>query len=564
MRTRARFIVLLTTITLVLAIHPVRAGIGLPGIPNPQQFGKDLASKQIVKAMGDTFLQEQPVRVSLNDAFPTVAQLPGGRFHAAPQSTLEHLFLSAHDGRVRLPVGDYAVSVMTYCMNVHAHAPLRNTFHLAPIRGKWADIVAALNGRVGTRYSPLEVQVLSWSLQAGLKYSELSSRSRQIVDAVIPEYKPRMQQSFLETLQARWSQLSSTVPGVPSFDQALNNMGDVGKAIIEVRNARDTLITNANDYDRIASEFANIGKPRVSNGSATTPWSVIAPGVYARLRNKATFLSPGVLQIRVTAEAAAQPSQVAASNMRGIGADIAKGAGADVPIPSYAGAPTAAVQPLGMTPRPGSAPDPGEAGSSGGSPGGHDSSEDDSDTNSPCDPPGNMYGVDSGTFIDSSESGMHLGRGTGHGIVCLLLRAHINLAALGWPTRGIAEVDKGSVGYNISGHLDPGHVFVTVNYTYGMGIPSDPYAKKDVTVVIDYGDVTTYCPELTQTWNLHGDHLTWLSAAELENRMCITAMSGQTMHIITQLVDGTTVGPYSHAHLVDPQMILYSDASGHM
>ncbi|HEV2878592.1 MAG TPA: hypothetical protein VGW96_03330, partial [Candidatus Eremiobacteraceae bacterium] len=357
MRLRARFIFLLILAALLLTMHSVSAEIGLPSIPsipNPQQAGKDYASKQIVKALGDTFFQEQPVRVSLSDAFPTVAQLPGGRFHSAPQATVERLFASGHDGRVTLPAGDYAVSIMTYCMNVHAHAPRRNTFHLAPIRGKWADIVAALNGRVGTRYSPMEVQVLSWSLQAGMKYSELSSRSRQIVDAVIPEFKPRMQQSFLEVLHARWSQLSSNIPGVPSFDQALNNMGDVGRAIIEVRNARDTLVANANDYDRIASEFANIGAPRVSNGgSGATPWSIIAPGVYARLRNKATFLSPGVLQIRVTAEAAGQPAQVAATNLRGLGTSVAVGGGADVPIPSYAGAPTAAVQPLGMTPRSG-------------------------------------------------------------------------------------------------------------------------------------------------------------------------------------------------------------------
>src|SRR5262249_31399293 len=154
------------------------------------------------------------------------------------QAIVQHLFATASDGRVVLPPGDYAISVMTYCMNLHAHAPHHNKYRLAPITGKWADIIAALNGRVGTRYSPGDVQVLSRSLQAGMKYSEMSSHSRKIVDAVLADFKPRLQQSFCELLQQRWAQLSANVPGAPSFEQALNQMGDVGKAIKEVRDAR--------------------------------------------------------------------------------------------------------------------------------------------------------------------------------------------------------------------------------------------------------------------------------------------------------------------------------------
>lgn len=558
MSLRTRAVSLITTSLLLLSLGPARAQIGLPGIPGVPtlpQAAQDYASKQIVKALGDTFFSEQPVRVSLADAYPTVPHLPGGRFHPASQATAEGFFAHAHDGAVRLPAGDYAVSVMTYCMNVHAHAPHHNTFHLAPIRGKWADIVATLNGRVGERYPPRDVQVLSWSLQAGMKYQELSSRSRAIVDAVIPEYKPRLQQSFIEVLQARWSQLSSRIPNVPSFDQALGRLGDVGKAIQEVENTRNTLISNANDFDRISAEFANIGKPR-EHDDGITPWSLIEPGVYARLRNKGTFLSTGVLQIRVTQQAAVSPMQVAA-NGRALDRVIADSGGTDVPIPSSAGAPTGDVQPLGMTPRPGDPPDPGQAGSG--------NNDDDSDSQSPCDPPDNMYGVDKGKLIGTSVAGMQLGRGTGKGIVCLLLRPFINLADLGWKNRGNAEVDDGTVGYGVAGHPEPGHVVVTVHYTYATSSTLiDPYVKKDVTAVIDYGDVTPFCTELVQTLALHGTPNPWLSAAELENRLCITAMTGQTMHINASMMDGKVVGPYSRAHPVDPNALLYNDASGHM
>jgi hypothetical protein len=586
---------------LLLQVGTARASLpgipGVPGVPTVKQATQAVVSKAIVKSMGETFVVEQPVRVSLSDAYPTVDKLPGGPFRPTSQAQLQRFFSQAHDGHVRLPVGDYAISVMTYCMNLHAHAPHHNKYRLAPITGKWADIVAALNGRVATRYSPGAVQVLSWSLQAGMKYSEMSSGSRRIVDAVLPEYKPRLQQSFYEVLRQRWAQLSANVPGVPSFDQALNQMGDVGKAIKEVRDARNTLIVNANDFDRIAAQFANIGTPRVAGIHGATPWSVIAPGVYARMRNRGSLLSLGVLQIRVTSQAAFTGVRVAAAGTRGLAKANADAGGTNVPIPTYAGSPDAAVQPLSMTPRPGDAPDPGLAGSggvtnggsgnTGGDTNGPDSGgnsgpsnltgnnagtsggfvpSDDDDEQSSCDPPDNMFGVDQGQLISTSASGMRLGRGAGDGIVCLLLRPFIDLAPLGWPERGSAEVDYGTVGYGVPGLPRSNHIVFLVHYTYATtGDIVQPYVKKHITALIDYGDVTAFCPELAQTLQLSGTTpiADWLSGDVLESRLCITAMTGQTMQINARVIDGDAVGPASMGHAVDPQTFLYEDGWGH-
>jgi hypothetical protein len=582
---RARVISRIVLCALLLSVGPARAGFpvipGVPSVPSVHQATQAAVSKAIIQSMGATFFAEQPVRVSASDAYPTVAILPGGPFRPVSQASLQLLFAQARDGRVRLPAGDYALSVMTYCMNLHAHAPHRNKYRLAPITGKWADIVAALNGRVGTRYSPGAVQVLSWSLQAGMKYSEMSSRSRQIVDAVLPEFKPRLQQSFYEILQQRWAQLSANVHGVPSFEQALNQLGDVGKAIREVRDARNTLIANANNFDRIAAQFANIGTPRIAGIHGPTPWSVIAPGVYARMRNRGSLLSLGVLQIRVTSQVASTELRVASAGTQGLGKTVADAGTASVPIPTYAGSPDAAVQPLSMTPRPGNEPDPRLSGGTysvggdngGGNAGGDNGPtqlsgndagrsggiipEEDDDSQSSCDPPDNMFGVDKGQLISTNASGMQLGRGTGDGIVCLLLRPFIDLAPLGWPDRGSAEVDYGTVSLGFAGgHTQPDHIVFRVRYTYATG---------HITAVIDYGDVTGFCPELSQTLRGRDNPAIadWLAGDDLEQRLCISAMKSQTMRITASAVDGDVGGPSSMGRAVDPQNFLYEDAWGH-
>jgi hypothetical protein len=605
---------------LALSIGPARAAIpGLPGvptIPSVNQAAKDLVSKALVKQMGDEFLLEQPLHISSDAEFPIVSSLPGRAFHPVSQQVLQSIYARARDGTVTFPAGDYAVAVMNFCMLAHVHVPDRNKFRLTPIQGKWADIQSALFARTSSGYDKRQVQFLTWSLLAGLKYSELPLKEQQLVDAVLPDFKSRLQMSFYEQLQRRWNQISANVPGAPSFDAAIGKMGYVGKEIIAVRDMRDEILSNANNFDQVMIDFANIGVPRIPSDIAPTPWSVVQPGVYARMLNRSGFLTPGVLQIRVTAKAVAahHPAiAVAVAGRRGRAkTDVALTFGIPLDPTDWAGYPGSAVQALGGSPDPGSAPGgpgggggapqpgpvpggggggqpkPGPApsggggqpsppdegsgggGGGGGSGGGNsgDPGDDQGDASSSCDPPANMFGVEKGLLLDDSGGGgMDIGRGQGHGIVCLLLRPFIDLAPLGWPTRGGGEIDDGAAGYSLFGHASPGHVVIVAHYTYSTtSTPMHLYLKEHVTAVIDYASVTPFCPELVQTIAGNGMQPVpgWLSGAELENRLCITGMNGKSVHIDAWVVDGDFVGLQSQAHAVDPKNFLYADFMGHM
>jgi len=94
-------------------------------------------------------------------------------------------------------------------------------------------------------------------------------------------------------------------------------MGDVGKSIIKLRDMRDELISNAANYDEIVRQFASIGVARIPGEIAPTPWSILGPGVYARMLDKAGYQTPGVLQLRVTRQAVAAEGVQVASVGRG-------------------------------------------------------------------------------------------------------------------------------------------------------------------------------------------------------------------------------------------------------
>jgi len=328
----------------------------------------------------------------------------------------------------------------------------------------------------------------------------------------------------------------------------------------------------------------------------------------------------------VTQQATSARMQIAATSLRGLGAAVAKAGGTSLPFTGFGGFEDPFIQPITWTPRPGDDPDPGmsggdgggasggggdggapnmifmgvswrrdgggpapssggggssgggsgdssggggSSGSSGGSSGGAQNGAEypgnDFDTGTPCDPPGNVFGVDNGVVVAMGSNALTLGKGSGHGIVCLLLRPFVALGPLGWPDRGTGEIDYGHVEFGLPGHPQPGHLVLLAHYTYATtSTITQLYLKRHVTAVIDYGDVTVYCPELTATLALHGDPSdpNWLSGAELENRLCITGMAGQTMQVKAWVVDGDAVGPTLN-HPVDPQTFLYADMWGH-
>ena len=92
---------------------------------------------------------------------------------------------------------------------------------------------------------------------------------------------------------------------------------------------------------------------------------------------------------------------------------------------------------------------------------------------------------------------------------------------------------------------------------------SKGYVKKQVTAVIDYSPVTTFCPEVNQVLVGNGQGGGWLSGPELENRMCIAGLQGSVLHVTAWVVDGIFAGVQSQAHEVDPSDVLYSDGWSH-
>ncbi|HXW52390.1 MAG TPA: hypothetical protein VEJ41_10400, partial [Candidatus Acidoferrales bacterium] len=186
---------------------------GLPSVPSANQAAKGVASNELLKQFGDWFNLNRPVYVSGNDVLPTIANLPGGAFHPASFAVTRKLFAGAPSGVIHLPPGDYNVTVVTYCMGHQNQGPWRNKFLLAPIKGAWSDIVVALNYRAaGSRFTPPQIQVLSWSLQAGMDYQEMSAQSQQVIDGLLPEYKSRLAGDFYDRARDEWNSLSSKVP----------------------------------------------------------------------------------------------------------------------------------------------------------------------------------------------------------------------------------------------------------------------------------------------------------------------------------------------------------------
>jgi len=307
------------------------ARIGLPGIPGlPGGGGDQLFKGAVVSALRKTLHDEAPILAS-TDLFPTVDALPGAAFRPGgdARAIFRHI-ASSRDGTVALAPGDYQIAVATFCMKARAHSPNGNTFRLARLQGKSADIITALNSRaVGSGIPQSDIQTLSWDLQAGMKYEEIPARTRGVLDRLIPEFKPRLTQSYYERVQSTWAHLSSTVPGLPSLDASLSRMGDVGNTILTLKHTRDELLADSNNFNALSSALA---PPTARQNSTGTPWSQTGNGVYERLLNEGTFMGPGTLQIRV----AGNPSAGQATR--------------SVHITDLVGNPDADVQPLSQSP----------------------------------------------------------------------------------------------------------------------------------------------------------------------------------------------------------------------
>ncbi len=269
----------------------------------------DLATRAAIKIaqpeLEKIFSAQAPILPSSRGLFKTVDQLPGQKFD--PQSSFKKSILYDARGNLSLLPGDYIIPVITYCMKSNGASPAGHQYTLAQLQGSRAHIIRELNLKITTKFSIHDVQTLSWSIQNGLSYEEMTKESRQIVDEILPDQKPELQQSFLQNFAQKWDSIANKSLGViPSFettsDEVLNQFGEVGQKIVEIRNFRQLIRIAGNDYSRLSSLIDTHSVFPPPQQKTETPWSQVSENIYARFITTGIYQDLGQIQLRILPE----------------------------------------------------------------------------------------------------------------------------------------------------------------------------------------------------------------------------------------------------------------------
>ncbi len=202
-----------------------------------------------------------------------------------------------------LSPGDYVIPVMTYCMEQAGSSPSGHIYSLSKLEGIRAAMIRELNLRAPPKFNVQDIQIVSWSLQAGLAYDEMTNESQKLINEVIPQFKIQLKESFLSVLEKKWNKVSNNSHGlVPSFSESseklLIELGEVGKKIIKIRQFRALLNDVGNDYSKL-SELINTTSSLNKKEIPETLWSQVSNNVYARFVTNGHFQEIGFVQIRV-------------------------------------------------------------------------------------------------------------------------------------------------------------------------------------------------------------------------------------------------------------------------
>jgi hypothetical protein len=208
------------------------------------------------------------------------------------------------NGNLMLPPGDYTIPVMTYCMKHSGASPDAHLYTLSKLEGSRAQIIRELNLIGPGKFSVEDIQITSWSLQAGLSYEEMTKTSQNIIDIVLLKYKEDLKESYLKTIEKKWNTLSSSIQGVmPDFNEAssqvIDNLGEVGIKINEYKKFKNQLSEIGHNYKEL-SKVIQTSRELLQTRKGETPWSLISPNVYARFVTDGHFNQIGFLQIKVT------------------------------------------------------------------------------------------------------------------------------------------------------------------------------------------------------------------------------------------------------------------------
>jgi hypothetical protein len=160
------------------------------------------------------FLEEAPVASPERSSYPMARELPGSPF--SPNMVTRSELIYDANGSLLLLSGDYVFPVITYCMNPGGKSPDGHIYSLSKLEGKRAAIIRSLNLSAPPKFSIQDIQIVSWSLQTGLSYQEMTETSKIIIDEVIPQFRPQLTESFLSIFEKKWNRVSSASIGVPS------------------------------------------------------------------------------------------------------------------------------------------------------------------------------------------------------------------------------------------------------------------------------------------------------------------------------------------------------------
>lgn len=282
-----------------------RTGAVLAQLHLPNVFGgaSDLPVKVALASFGKSLARQLPIASSPDDAYPTTLNLPGGAFAPSRRaSTIARQLHDSRDGTIPLRPGDYSFVVDVFCMKAHATSPSAHSYLVAALHGSAADIITALNSRLPSfALDHHAVQVLSWNIQAGLPYGSMQAPQRSIVDKVVPDYRDRLSGDVYQRIRDQYSQISTSVPGMPSFEDALVRLGPAGEAVTTLQALRQQLSQPAPSYAELARSLVPEAPAMVATvvQPSGTPWSRYSDRVFVRFVTTGNYATPGTYQVRV-------------------------------------------------------------------------------------------------------------------------------------------------------------------------------------------------------------------------------------------------------------------------
>jgi hypothetical protein len=281
---------------------------GLPGIPGGNPL--DVAKTAITKQIGESLSVGSPLLLDQHTAYPDVSDQVKN-FHPQPLT-----ITSVEDLKKPLTPGDYSVSAIAYCTQFSIHAPGQGIpYKLAPLQGKQAPAIHALlyRGTLQGIVSPATLNADAWRIQAGLPLKQWPPQDQALIHTLIPEYEKGLEGDYLQQIEDTYNQYR-LVPGIPSFNDLLREVGAPGQLVLQLRKARQTLADQTIAAERLPDmlyEPTGDGLPRVlpaAKDSSPSRWAEIRPGVFARFTVIEGNLGRNLFEFRVT------PKAIAAAN----------------------------------------------------------------------------------------------------------------------------------------------------------------------------------------------------------------------------------------------------------